>query len=113
MPKMPKVITHKNLESILKELRTDFSSTATPIRNVKHWYTIVTLECPIGEFAESPLKTLALRGFANVICLPIDGTEGFNAQGLEGKGQVCQSLFNALINMRDNLAPFRGRIITR
>lgn len=80
----------------------------------KEWYrTQVTLEFPLGELANGLLSTLALVGRRIPKTLPIDGTERFSAQGIEGKASVTMDLFSALAKMRDILPEWRGRIILK
>lgn len=113
--KLPKIITHKNMEEFRKEL---FSFAKDPknweeLKNPDFWGNQgVTLEYPIGEIAESFTKTLVLTNNGakpNVVSL--SGKEGFNAQGLEGKCRVRKPLVQALIALAMT-SPFRGRIVT-
>ena len=109
------IITHENLQKYLYRLlkEDEFSPGYKGKSDPDKWYReLVWLEFPTGEAARSGLQTLALIGKHNPEHVSIDGTEGFNAQGLEGKVRVRKELFSALMNMRDLLPKNRGRIIT-
>jgi hypothetical protein len=108
------IITHKNLQRYLDLLQ------AEPEFQIGHhgpadpdaWYRQpCILEVATGELAKDGLTTLALAGRANPESVNLDGTEGFDAQGLEGKVRIRKDLFAALMNMRDLIARHRGRII--
>jgi hypothetical protein len=112
---IPKIITHKNMEPLLDALQREeeFQPGYKGRDKPDAWYRRqVTLEFPLGELAKGWLNTFPLVGFQRPEVLPLDGKEGFSAQGLEGKAAVHKDLFMALMNMRDILPPYRGRIIT-
>ncbi len=76
------------------------------------WYRQrVRLQFPTGEAARDGLTTMALIGRNHHTTEGLDGKEGFNAQGLEGRVTVHKDLFSALMNLRDLLKPGRGRIV--
>lgn len=112
---MPLVITHKNIREYLARLERE------PEFKIGHkgymptgdeWYRQrVKLQFPTGEIAMDGLTTLALIGRNHYVTEGLDGKEGFDAQGLEGRVSVEKDLFSALMNLRDILKPGRGRII--
>lgn len=111
---IPKVITHKNIEPLLDALleEPEFKIGSSAKYDPAKWYRqTVTLEVPTGELAKDGLTTMALRGHSVPVIVELSGKEGFNAQGLEGKVQIRKELFSALMNMRDLIAPYRGRIV--
>jgi len=109
------ILHHKDIDPYLSKLRIEpefecGNKTYKPTGN--EWYRqVVTLEFPLGEMCKDFITTLALVGRREPKTLPIDGTERFNAQGLEGKCAIEVDLFGALMRMRDLLPPFRGRIL--
>ena len=115
-PTIPKVITHKNMGPLLGALAQEpcFQCGSNIPEPEGAWFRRqVILEFPLGELYRDGLLTLALTGFDRPETLALTGKEGFNAQGLEGKVQVRKDLFLALMNLRDLLPEFRGRIITK
>ena len=114
-PTIPKIITHRNLDPLLDAVNREpyfmIEWSRAKLPRPRWVDTPVYLEMPTGEIARDGLTTLALVGFAKPESLALTGKEGFNAQGLEGKVRVKKPLFNALMNMRDILAPGRGRIV--
>jgi len=106
------IITHKNLEHYLEKLANDPGLQCGGVRTGHEWYdSNCILEFPLGELCKDELTTLALVGQEQLEPVAITGKEGFNAQGLEGKVCVNKPLLNAILNMRDILPPYRGRII--
>ena len=113
---LPKIITHKELEFILKLVDREpyFKIGNKSIYNLNDWFwKVCILELPVGEICEDELKTMALIGKNSYETLGITGREGFVCQGLEGKVCIQKPLFYALMNMRDLIPKYRGRIITR
>jgi hypothetical protein len=118
------IITHKNLKHFLDRLQQEpeFQIGALApnepererryLANLDAWYRRrCWLEVATGELAKDALTSLALIGREHAECLSLDGTEGFNAQGLEGKVRIPKDLFMALMAMRDIVPEHRGRII--
>ena len=107
------VITHQTLEPWLEKLKGEpYFQCGTRVSKPPEWaFEEVTLEFPVGELCKDGLTTLALIGRQRPEPIPLTGREAFNAQGLEGKVQVRKPLINALLNLRDLLPPFRGRIL--
>jgi len=112
---IPKIITHDNIRPLLyaleheEEFQPGYKGPSKP----DAWYRRqVTLEFPLGELARDGLATIALVGFKKPEILPLTGKEGFAAQGLEGKAAIRKDLYMALMNIRDILPLYRGRIIT-
>lgn len=114
---IPRVITHANIQPLLDALleEPEFKIGAPTVKyDPSKWYRqSVTLEVPTGELAKDGLTAMALRGQSVPVITELTGKEQFNAQGLEGKVQIRKELFSALMNMRDLIAPCRGRIVTR
>ena len=111
---IPKVITHKNIEPLLTALcnEPEFKIGSKAEYDPSKWYRqTVTLEVATGELAG--LQSFALIGRSSYETLPLTGKEGFDAQGLEGKVAIRKELFSALMNMRDLISRYRGRIVTR
>jgi hypothetical protein len=108
-----KIITHKNLDYWLKKVQGEpYFQCGSTVKETPAWcYEEVTLEFPMGELCKDGLTTIALVGRERPEPTDLTGKEGFDAQGLEGKVQIRKPLFNALMNLRDLLPPFRGRII--
>ncbi len=110
-----KTIDHKTIGPYLDRLQTEQEfrpgpNTYKPTGD--EWYRQrVRLEFPTGEACEEGLKSLALIGRNVSETLALDGSEGFDAQGLEGKVSVQKDLFMALMNLRDLLPAGRGRIV--
>lgn len=112
--KLPKVITHKNMKPILEALSGLPCFQPGNNEELPEWLRQeVILEMPLGELCCDGLKTLALVGRRKPEPMGLTGKEGFNAQGLEGKVQIRKELFGALMNLRDLIEPYRGRILTR
>ena len=112
--KLPKIITHKNMGPILDAIAAlpCYQCGAPLDLEPPAWvHQLVILEVPAGELCESGLKTMALKGRNEHAVCDLDGKEGFNAQGLEGKVRIRKDLFGAIMNLRDLIAPFRGRIV--
>lgn len=113
---LPRIINHKNLELILdlisKESYFKIGNNAQFNQDDWFWKPCV-LEVPTGEVCEDGLKHIALIGKNNYEFVEITGKEGFTCQGLEGKVCIRKPLFNALMNIRDLIPIYRGRIITR
>jgi len=112
--KLPHVITHKNMEPLLRAVCEEpyFQIGRKTIYDPSAWYwRAVTLEFPLGELAKDGLTTIALVGRNKYETVALTGKEGFNAQGLEGKVRVRKDLFMALMNLRDVLPARRGRIV--
>lgn len=109
---MATVLHHKDLNPWLDRLASDpcYRPGKAPLPRPSDWHQqTVALEFPIGELTK-PMMRLVLVGRAEPEVLPIDGSERFDAQGLEGKVRVRKPLVNALLNM--NLLPeWRGRIV--
>jgi hypothetical protein len=108
------IITHKNLDHFLARLQQgpEFKIGHHGPADPDAWYRRQCwLEVPTGELAKDGLTTMAIVGRANPESINLDGTEGFDAQGLEGKVRIRKDLFMALMNMRDLIAQHRGRII--
>jgi len=114
MVEIPKIITHKNMDSLLDTLSLEPYFQPGPSKAPRpEWVDQeVVLEFPLGELAKGCLETMALAGTSQVELLSLKGDEGFDAQGLEGKARVRKDLFMALMNLRDILPQYRGRIIT-
>jgi len=119
-PKLPKYITHKNMKPVLDAIAKEpFFQIGSNVEHTgQEWFhQEVTLEFPLGEIAKDGLTTMALVGRAReegrMETCSLTGKEGFAAQGLEGKVRIRKDLFGALMNMRDTLPEFRGRIVTR
>ena len=113
---IPKVITYKNIEPLLDALlnEPEFKIGCQAEYDASKWYRqTVTLEVATGELTKDGLTTMALVGCSPYTTENLTGKEQFNAQGLEGKVAIRKELFGALINMRDLIAPYRGRIVTR
>ena len=114
---IPKIITHANIQPLLDAIcnEPEFQCGNKDAKyDPSKWYRqTVTLEVPTGELAKDGLTTMALKGRNDYNLADLTGKEGFNAQGLEGKVQIRKELFGALMNMRDLIAPHRGRIVTR
>ena len=112
---IPRVITHKNMDPLLNALtlEPEFQpGEQTVVPNA--WYrTPVILEVPSGELCKDFMSRIALVGASRWESTGLDGTEGFNAQGLEGKVQIKKDLFGALMNLRDIVPVGRGRILTK
>ena len=114
MVTIPTVITHRNIEPLLRAIDSDPYFRPELAHKAKRpaWIdTPVVLEFPVGEITESGLKTMALLGRNRYETTALTGKEGFAAQGLEGKIRVRKNLFTALMNMRDLLPLHRGRIL--
>jgi len=111
---IPKIITHKNIEPLLDAIAREeyFQPGSTKVPRPEWVNQEVILEVPLGELTRGCLETLALAGTRQVELLPLKGDERFDAQGLEGKARVRKDLFMALMNLRDILPAYRGRIIT-
>jgi hypothetical protein len=108
------VITHKNLDRYLQQLlkEPEFQIGRHGPADPDAWYRRQCwLEVATGELAKDPLTTLAIVGRANPESASLDGTEGFDAQGLEHKVRIRKELFMALMNMRDLIGLHRGRIV--
>lgn len=111
------VITHKDLPRFQRRLN------AEPHFQCGHkcgpncavhdgwWTQPVTLEVPTGELAKDGLTTLAIVGRTEPEYAELSGEEGFKAHGLEGKARIRKPLFNALMNLRDLIPEYRGRIV--
>lgn len=113
-PKLPKIITHANMDPLLDRISREPAYQPGARVSPPEWvHTPVVLEVPLGELAEGGLKTLALTGGRRPEVVDLTGKEGFDAQGLEGKVRIQKDLFAALMNLRDLIAPYRGRILTR
>lgn len=114
---VPKIITHANIQPLLNAIcnEPEFQCGNKDAKyDPSKWYRqTVTLEVPTGELAKDGVTTMALKGHSVPVIVELTGKEGFNAQGLEGKVQIRKELFSALMNMRDLIAPYRGRIVTR
>lgn len=113
-----KALYHKDIDPYLdrlaEELEFKIGSWDKYVPTGKEWYrTPVILEFPLGELARGLLNTLALVGRKTPETRPIDGTERFSAQGIEGKASITMDLFSALMKMRDILPQWRGRIILK
>lgn len=109
-----KIIDHKSIRKYLDRLQREpeFQCGSKYKPTGDEWYRQrVKLEFPTGEACEDGLKSLALIGRSNYETLGLDGSEGFDAQGLEGKVSVSKDLFSALMNLRDLLPAGRGRIV--
>ena len=110
-----KTITHKTIGPYLARLKREreFKIGFTGYKPTgDEWYRQrVSLEFPTGEACEDGLKSLALIGHNVARYVALDGSEGFDAQGLEGKVSVEKDLFSALMNLRDLLPAGRGRIV--
>lgn len=110
------IITHKkglreHLDKLSKEPYLQIGS-KTPY-DPEAWYNKpVWLEVPTGELAKDWLTTMALLGRAEPEHADLTGKEGFVAQGLEGKVRIRKPFINALVNMRDLIPEYRGRIVT-
>ena len=107
------IITHKNLRYWLGKLadHPDMQCGART-HDPDAWFRAnCTLEFPLGEIARDSLTTLALLGRERPDPAPLTGKEGFNAQGHEGKIAIDKPLIGALLNMRDLLPEYRGRIL--
>jgi len=108
------IITHKNLQHFLDLLQQEpeFKIGQHRPADLDAWYRRrCWLEVATGELAKDALTSLALIGREHAECLNLDGTEGFDAQGLEGKVRIPKDLFMALMNLRDVVAKNRGRIL--
>ncbi len=113
-PRVPRVITHKNMGPLLRAIENEPYFAPGPDRPHLRpaWaYRPVVLELPLGELARGGLETMALVGRARPEPMGLTGKEGFRAQGLEGKVQIRKPLFDALMNLRDIVPPHRGRIL--
>lgn len=112
--KLPKIITHANADPIFNKICKLPCMQPGPELQRPPWIdTPVTLEFPTGELCRDALRTLALIGSGRDYELAeLDGSERFNAQGLEGKVRVRKSLLAALLNL-DLLPEYRARIVTR
>lgn len=110
---MAKVITHENMSPLLEQLAAEpYFRPGSRVARRPAWVDQpVTLEFPLGELAVDWLRTLSLTGGRLFATEPLDGSEGFDAQGLEGKVQVERDLFGALLCLRDVLPRRRGRIV--
>jgi len=105
------VIAHRTMKTFLDAAAAEFHNNV-PAED--SWvYQEVVLEFPMGEIAESPLKTMSLIGAYDYDITDLTGREQFNAQGLEGKIAVKMPLFNALMNLKNFLPQYRGRIIMK
>ena len=115
--KLPRIVDHKNYGALLARVRR--LPCMQPGPNAARaerpaWIDApVTLEFPTGELCRNAVLALALVGPARDYELTdLDGSERFNAQGLEGKVRVRKPLLAALLNL--NLLPeHRGRVLTR
>ena len=107
-------ITHANMDALLDRLATEQEFQPGQQKTVPDaWYREqVILEFPSGELCKGALASLALLGRRAPVVAELTGKEGFNAQGLEGKVVVRKDLFGALMNRRDILPEYRGRIVS-
>ena len=113
--KIPRVITHKTMGPLLAAIsrEPEFQCGSREPYDPSKWYRReVILEFPTGEIAKDMLTTMALLGRRDYETAVIDGSEQWNAQGLEGKIRVRKELLAALMNLRDILPEHRGRIVT-
>ena len=111
-----KTLYHKDIPPFLRKIETEpeFQTGSKYVPTGQEWYRQkVFLEFPLGEIAKDMLTTITLIGTKKqqYKTLPIEKNDRFNAQGLEGKMQVEKEFFSALMNMRDLLPPYRGKII--
>ena len=112
---IPRIITHKNMDPLLEALtlEPEFQPGEQTIVPDAWYRTQVILEVPSGELCKDFLSRIALVGASQWEPQSLDGTEGFNAQGLEGKVQIKKDLFGALMVLRDIIPVGRGRIISK
>lgn len=115
-PHIPTVIDHSNMQPLLRAIEAEpyFQCGSKRVYDPDEWFwQTVSLEVPTGELAKDGLTTMALAGRRECKTAALDGKEGFNAQGLEGKVVIRKDLFGALMNLRDLIPISRGRIVTR
>ena len=111
---VPRTITHKNIRPLLVALQAEPWSqcgSKAPYEHEAWYWEPCYLEVPTGELAKDGLTTMALVGRGVPEHCSLTGKEGFVAQGLEGKVRIRKPLFNALMNLRDIVPEYRGRIV--